>query len=182
MTIRPIEKGSRRANLDAVSALRTIQPATERADDGIGAAIAGFNSLFAHPFIADARATLAEDATLRIVSHHGRKIFLGLGVLTLDEPLFQVAPIESQFLKLAFATAIAHGTIERMVREQKLEHRPLRLFDLFTLRSHHHAVGANNGAGRLQLWHFLDAHQTHATRSLQSQVGVITERGNRETV
>ena len=62
-----------------------------------------------------------------------------------------------------------------MVGEEKLEHRTLCLLDLFALRRHNHAVGTNDRAGGLQLWHLLDAHQTHATRSLQSQIGVIAE-------
>jgi hypothetical protein len=69
-----------------------------------------------------------------------------------------------------------------MIRQQKFEHRTLRLLDFFTLRGHHHAVGAGDGAGGLQLWHLLDAHQAHATRRLQREVCVITERWNRETV
>jgi hypothetical protein len=72
MPIGSVEQRSRRANLDAVAALRTIQPATERADDGVRAAIAGFDRFFAHPFIADARTTFAENASLRIVGDHRR--------------------------------------------------------------------------------------------------------------
>src|SRR5580765_6054340 len=142
MPIGPVEQSSRRTNLDTVAALRTVQPATERADDGVRAAIAGFDGLFTHPFVAHARATLAENATLRIVGDHGRKILLRLRVLPFDKALFQVAPVKSQLLQLTLATPIAHRTIERMIREQKFEHRPLRLFDLFTLRGHDHAVRA----------------------------------------
>src|SRR5690348_10625785 len=69
-----------------------------------------------------------------------------------------------------------------MIRQQKLEHRSLRLFNLFALGGHNHAVGAGDGARRLQLGHLLDTHETHATRSLQGQVSVITERRNRESV
>src|SRR5207302_3467342 len=77
---------------------------------------------------------------------------------------------------------IAYRTIERMIREQELEHRALRFLDLFTLRSDYHAVGANDRAGGLELRHLFDANEAHATRSLQSQIGVITERGNIELV
>src|SRR5207248_2343274 len=122
MTISSIQQRSRRTDFDAVAALRTIQPAAERADDRVGSAIAGLDRFFTHPLIAHARAALAQDATLRIVRDHRRKIALGLRVLSFDESFFQVAPIKSQFLKLAFTSAIANWTIERMIRQQKLEH------------------------------------------------------------
>src|SRR5437764_8115284 len=182
VTISPVEQRARRANFDAVAALRTIQPAAERADDRVGATIAGFDRFFTHPLVADARAALAQDATLRIVGDHGRKISFRFRVLRLDESFFQVAPIKSQLLKLAFAPAIAHWTIKRVIRQQKLEHRSLGFFDLFALRGDDHAVSANDRAGSLELRHLLNAHETHATRRLQSQVGVITERGNVELI
>src|SRR5690349_24477036 len=68
-----------------------------------------------------------------------------------------------------------------MVREQKLSHAALRFFNLFTLRRDDHAVSAGNRAGRLQLRHLLDADETHATRSLQREIGVITKGWNIET-
>src|SRR3954462_15702880 len=103
MPVGAVEQRSGRANFNAVAALRAVQPAAKGADDGIRAPIAGFDRLFAHPLITDARATLAENATLRIVSHHGREIFLRLSVLAFYEALFEIAPVESQFLQLAFA-------------------------------------------------------------------------------
>ena len=69
-----------------------------------------------------------------------------------------------------------------MIRQQKFEHRSLRLFDLFALSRYDHAIRADDRAGSLQLRHLLDAYQTHATRRLQSKVGVVTERRDVETV
>src|ERR1043166_5580926 len=166
MTISSVQQRAGGTNLDAIAALRTIQPAAEGADDRVGAAIAGFDGFLAHPFITDARATFAKNATLRIVRDHGREILLRLRIFALDKTFFEIAPVKSQFLQFAFAAAIADRTVERVIREQKLEHRPLRLFNLFALRSDNHAVRARDGAGGLQLWHFLDAHQAHATRRL----------------
>src|SRR5712691_6397942 len=48
------------ADFDAVAALRTIQPATVRADHSVCTAAPGFDGILAHPFIADARASFAE--------------------------------------------------------------------------------------------------------------------------
>src|ERR1043166_9612167 len=129
MPIRSIEQRSRRTNLDAIAPLRTIQPAAERANDRVRATIARFDGFFTHPLIAHARAALAEDAALRIVGDHRRKILLRLRILAFDESFFEIPPVESQFLQYAFAAAIAHRTIERMICQQKFEHRTLRLFD-----------------------------------------------------
>src|SRR5438309_7508009 len=58
MTIRSIEQRSRRTHFDAVAALRTVQPAAICSNHGIGAAPAGFNRVFTHPLVTDARAAL----------------------------------------------------------------------------------------------------------------------------
>src|SRR2546421_10836010 len=111
VAIGAVQQRSRRTDFNAVAALRAIQPAAKRADDCIGAAIAGFDCFFTHPLVADARAALAQDAPLRIVRDHRRQILLGLRVLTFDESFFKIAPIKSQLLQLALTTAIAHWTI-----------------------------------------------------------------------
>src|SRR5438094_4313587 len=117
MAISTIEQCSLWTNFDAIAALRAIQPTAVSSDDYICSAIARFDGLLAHPFITYPRATLAEDAALGIVGNHRRKIFLRLGIFLFDKTLFQIAPIESQFLQLAFAAAIAYGTIEGVVCE-----------------------------------------------------------------
>ncbi len=182
MAVSCIEQRAGRTNLDAVSALRTIEPAEIRADDGVRAAPAGFDRVFAHPLVANARAAFAENAALRIVCDHRREISLGVVVFLFGETFFEAAPVERHLLEFTLTTAIADRTIERMIREQKLRHAALGLLDLFALSRDDHAVGAGDGAGGLQLRHLLDAHETHATRSLQREVGVITERRNVETL
>ena len=182
MSIGSVKQSSSRANLDAVTALRTIQPAAERADDGVRAAISGFDRFFTHPFIADARATLAEDAALRIVCHHWGKIFFRMVVFLFGKAFFQIAPVESQLLQFALAAAIADRAIEWVVGEQELDHGALSFLNLFALRRDHHAIGANDRAGGLQLRHLLNADQTHAARRLQSEIGVVAERRNVETI
>ena len=69
-----------------------------------------------------------------------------------------------------------------MIGKQELEHRTLGFLNFFALRGHHHAVGADNRAGGLQLRHLFNAHQAHATRSLQREIGVVTECRDIETV
>src|SRR5262249_961981 len=108
VTISRVEQCSRRANFDAVAALRAIKPAHVRADNGVCAAAAGFDRLFAHPLVANARAALAENAALRIVRHHRREIALGVVVLAFGEAFFEAAPVKRHLLQLTLAAAIAH--------------------------------------------------------------------------
>src|ERR1041384_3392286 len=107
MTISSVQQGSGRTDFDAVPALRTIQPAAERANHRVRAALAGLDRFFTHPFIADAGAPFAQDATRRIVGDHRRQILFGLRVLSLNESFFEIPPIKGEFLQLAFAPAIA---------------------------------------------------------------------------
>src|SRR6185503_20425385 len=99
-------------------------------------------------------------------------------VLLFSKPLFKAAPVESHLLEFAFASTITNRTIERVIGEEKLRHSALRFFNFFTLRGNDHAVRASDRAGGLQLWHLLDAHETHPARGLQSEIGVIAEGGN----
>src|SRR5207253_1363625 len=96
-------------------------------------------------------------------------------ILLLNETFFEISPVEGQLLQLALTTAIADGTVKRMVGEQELEHRPLGLLDFFALRRDDHAVSADDRAGGLELRHLLNAYQAHAAGCLQSQIGVIAE-------
>src|SRR5205807_9842185 len=101
MTISSIQQSSGRANFNTVAALGAIQPASVSSDYRVRATIAGFDRIFAHPLIADARAAFAENAALRIVGDHRRKILFRLRVLAFDDSLFEIAPIKCQLLQLA---------------------------------------------------------------------------------
>src|SRR5437762_2221589 len=176
MAISSIEQSTGWANFDAVATLRTVEPAAVGTDNSICSASAGFNSVLAHPLIANTRASFAENAALRVVCHHGRKILFGIIVFLFGETLFESAPIKRHLLQFALTTAIADGTIERMIGKQKFEHRTLRFFNFLALSSYDHPVSADDRAGGLQFGHLLDAYQAHAAGSLQCEVGVIAER------
>src|SRR5262249_46707781 len=79
-------------------------------------------------------------------------------------------------LQFALATGVAHGTIQGMVPQQQLDHGFARLPNLIRIRGDDHAVSNLHRAGSLQLGHFFDAYQAHATRSLERQPGVIAKR------
>ena len=176
MAVSTVEKCAGWTNFDAVTALRAVEPSEIRADHRMCATATCFDRVLAHPLVTHAGATFAKDATLRIVRNHRREISLGVIVFLFGESFFEPAPVERHLLEFAFAAAIANRAIERVVCEQKLGHATLSFFDFFTLRGDDHAVGASDCAGRLQLRHLLDAHQTHATRGLQREIRVVTER------
>src|SRR6185369_12878728 len=146
MAISTVEQSPGGTDFNTVAALRTIQPPAIRPDNGVRAAIAGFDGLLAHPFVADACAALTQNATLRIVRHHRRKISFRLVVLFLSKALLEIAPVKSLFLQFALAAAIADGTVERVISEQEFEHRALGFLNLFALSGDDHAVRADDRA------------------------------------
>src|SRR5262245_299735 len=127
VTINAIQQRPCRTNLDAVTALRAIQPAAVGADNGIDTPVARLYRVLSHPLAANACAALAQNASLRIVSHDRREIFFRLSVFLLREALLDVAPIEDHFLQLTFAAAVANRTVKRMISKQKFAHCSLRL-------------------------------------------------------
>src|ERR1043166_1608822 len=143
---------------------------------------AGPDGALAHPLVADARAALAEYAALRVVGDDGRQEFFGRVVLALGEALFESAPVEDHLLQFTLAAAVADGTVERVVRQEELDHPAPRLLDLLALGRDDHAARAGDRARRLQLRHLLDAHEAHAARRLKREVCVVAERGNRVAV
>src|SRR5438132_7587649 len=58
MPVSRVKQSPGGADFNAVAALRTIQPATVRANHTVCAAATGFDGILAHPFVADARASL----------------------------------------------------------------------------------------------------------------------------
>src|SRR5678815_825653 len=182
MTVRGIQQRPGRTNFDTVSTLGTVEPTKVGANYGVCSTTSCFNSVLAHPLVANSSAAFAKDATLRVVGDHRRKIPFRRIIFLFGEALFQTTPFKRHFLEFAFTATIANGTIKRMVRQKKLSHAALSFFDLFTLCRNNHSVGTSDGAGRLQLRHLLDPYEAHPARSLQRQIGVITERGNVEAL
>src|SRR2546428_817650 len=100
VTVGCVEQSAGWANFDAVATLRTVEPAAVGSNYRIGAASACFDSIFAHPFITDTRAALAENAALRIVGHHRREVFFRVVVFLFGEALFESTPVKRHLLQL----------------------------------------------------------------------------------
>src|SRR5262245_43565796 len=163
MTISAVEQCAGRTNFNTVAALRAIEPAQISAHNRVRAATASSNGVFAHPLVAYASASLTKNAALRIVCDHRREISFSVVVLLFSKAFLEASPVEGHLLEFTFASPIADGTIQWVVREKKFGHTTLGFFDLLALRCHCHTVGTGDGAGRLKLRHLFDPHEAHST-------------------
>ena len=168
-----------RADIDAHAAFFALEVIfLVGGDDGVHTAVLHTERPDVHGFAAHAHAAVAQDAARTVEVHHRRPLLLVLVVLGLHEFRFGGAVGERHVLQFALAAGIADGAIQRMVAEEQFNHRLARLDDFFIVGGDDHALGNQRGAGRLELGHLLDFHETHAAGALQGQIGVITKRGN----
>src|SRR5580658_6112097 len=91
-------------------------------DHGMHAARTDPERFHVHAFIAHAHATEAENAARSIKINQRRPLFFGIVQLFFGETAVVQAVTESHVLQLALAALIAHGAIERMIREQEFDH------------------------------------------------------------
>ncbi len=123
ITIRAAGERADRADVDAHTAFFACQlVGLVRQDYGEHAAGADAERFHVHAFVADAHAAEAENAARRIVIDQRRPFLLGRVELFLDEAGFVQAVAEGHILQLALATFVADRAIERVIREQELDH------------------------------------------------------------
>ncbi len=93
---------------------------------------------------------------------------------------------QRRVLQFAFAALVTDRTIQRVVDEQELHHRALRLAGVVGFRPHLHAVGDRCGAGRQRLGRHATAHfnlnHAHATVGGDRQLLVVTETRHADVV
>ena len=114
-----------------------------RKDHGIHSARADAEGLYVHAFVAYAHAAEAENAARRIVIDQRRPFLLGSVEFFLDETGLVEAVAEGHVLQFALAAFVANGAIERMVREQELDHVLASAMDLIGIGFDYHAVGGH---------------------------------------
>jgi hypothetical protein len=96
--------------------------------------------------------------------------------LGLDEARAPAAPAEGDVLQRALAALVAHRAVERMVDEQELDDRLLRLLDAVGLGVDDHAVLDRRRAAGLQLGDALDLDQAHAAGADRgAELGLVAE-------
>ena len=83
-----------------------------------------------------------------------------------------------QILQLALTALVANRAVQRVVNQQKLHHRLLRLDGFVALGVHHHAIGHGRGAGRHGFGGFFNVHQTHSAIGRDAQLLVVAKMRN----
>src|SRR5262249_33477287 len=155
------------ANVDAHAALFAIEVIFAIGnDDAVGATHAHAERLYVHAFVAYAHAAETQDAARRVVVDEVRPLLFGSMNLFLDETRGVCAVTKDHVLQFALAAFVADRAIEWVIGEQELQHVLAGVAHLLGVRFDDHAFGGDQRARGLQLWKFLDFHQTHAARGL----------------
>ena len=167
-----------RAQLDDVAAeRRDVRVPVEGADERVRAALEQDQLVVLGDLLREAHAAVAEDAALAVDRDQRRELERLLEVaLGLDEARGAGAPAVGDVLQRALAALVADRAVERVVDEQELDHRALRLVHALRLRVDDHAVLDRRRARGLQLRDALDLDQAHAARADRlAELGLVTE-------
>ncbi len=166
-----------RAQVDHVAGHFGIdRVAQHRGDLGVLAAVDHAQLHHAGHFLAEAHAAGAVDAAAHLLHADQRA-----DVLVEDDALFflvargRAAVADGQVLQLAFAALVADRAVQRVVDQQELHHRLLRLDRLVALGAHDHALRHRRGAGRHRLGRLLHVDQAHAAVGRDAEFLVIAE-------
>ena len=174
---RPAGQGANRAGVDHVARQFGIN---RLADKGFNfcmlAAVRHAKFHDTGDFLAEAHAACALDAAAHflhrnqgadiLASHYALFFFVTRSAATITD---------CNILQLTLATLVADRAIQRVVDQQKLHHRLLRVDGLRTLGPNNHA-GCNCGrAGRHRLGHLLHIDQAHAATGGNAEFLVIAK-------
>src|SRR5262249_7621090 len=164
-----------RTDVDHVAGVLVVEHLARREVevDVIAALIEGELAGVRH-LIDEAHAARAEDAALLIEDDErpDRLRLLLVDLLRQRDAAALPVVVHVVFLELALARLVAHGTVDRVVDEQELEHRPLGGVRLLAGGVHDHAVGHPRVAGDLELRALLDVDQAHPAVPRDRQAGV----------
>ena len=170
-----------RADLDGVPAERRPEVLAGRDRDLLGrAAREQLDEPVAADLVAEPRAPRAQDAALAVEVHQRRqRTRLRVDALGLHVPALARPERERLVLQRALAAPVADRAVERVVQQQELEVRHLRLVRLLggVLRPHDHARRDRRRARRQQLALALDLDVALPARPDRLQLRVVAEPG-----
>ena len=148
-----------------------------RADEGVVGAAEEHQLVVLRHLLREAHAAVAEDAAFAVDRHQGRELERLLEVaLRLDEARAAGAPAERDVLERALAALVADGAVERVIHEQELDNRVLRMLHPVRGGHHHHAVAHGRRARGLELRDSLDLDEAHAARAHRlPELRLVTE-------
>ncbi len=178
-----LRRGQRahRAQLDDVAGVMTLVRAPLERGDDTGRTTLARNELQVLGHLgAEARAAVAQDAALAVEGDQRRhRDRLVIDTLDLREARCSRTPAKGVVLQRALPALVADGAVERVVDEQELEHRLLRLARLVTHGRDDHAVAHAGRTRCLQLRHSLDLDEAHAARADgRPDARLVAEHGN----
>ncbi len=136
----------------------------------------------------EANAPCTKDAAIAVQHQGGAEIDVRFDTIAVEHAAGKIRPALGspegvrEVLQRALAPLVAHGAIQRVVEEQKLEHRGSRLHDLWRPRVNHHPVGAHRGTRGLQLGHLFDLDDADAAGSVNAQARVEAVIGQVDAV
>ncbi len=167
-----------RAQLDDVAReRRLVGAAVEGAHEGVVGPVEEGQLVVLGDLLREPHAAVAEDAPLAVDRNQRRqRDRLGEVALGLDEAAAARAPAVGDVLERALAALVADRAVERVVDEQELDHRVLRVLHAVGLRVDDHAVLDGRRARSLELRHSLDLDQAHAAGADRvAELGLVTE-------
>ncbi len=132
----------------------------------------------------EADAPRAENAAVPVQHQRRTEIHVGLHALAVENaarefhPALVGAEAVREILERTFAALVAHGTVERVVDEEELEHARARLDDVGRLRVNHHAFRDGRRTRGLQLRHLVDLDDADAAGTVYPQPRVIAVIGD----
>ena len=136
------------------------------------------NERVAGHLVGEARATVAQDATLAIEKNEiADRDRLLIVTLLFDETALTGTVAERLILQRTLATLVAHRAVERVVRKKKLDDAFLRALHLFGFGAHHLTFGDRGHATdhHHRTTRAFDFHQTLAAHADRIHARVVTE-------
>ena len=135
-------------------------------------------------FLHEPHAPRAEDAAVAVEQQRRTEVHVGLDALAVEHAPREAHPAlvrteaVGEILERTLATLVAHGAVERVIDQQKLEDARACLDDIRGLRVHHHSFGDRRRARRLQLRHLLDLDDADAAGPVDPEARVVAVVGN----
>ena len=167
------------ADLDGVAAERRREVLAGRDRDLLGGAPRiQLDEPVAADLVAEAGTARAQHAALAVEAHQRRQRHgLGVGALGLDVTALARTERHGLILQRALPAAVADRTVQRVVQQQELEVRHLRLVHRLggVLRSHRHVRSDRGRAGGEQLALALDLHVALPARPDRLQQRMVAE-------
>src|SRR5574337_548496 len=169
-----------RTEVDHVSRVSVIQAATREEAD-LRSIASPEHAQLRRPrhILAKSDTARTQNAPLRVEDDKWTdRLVLDPMDLRFDKTAFPWTEPERVVLKRTLSALIADGAIERVVQQQKLQHRIPGLLHAFGGREHLHPIRNGGGARDDQLWGSVYLHLAHPTTAHHAELRMIAKMRN----